>query len=209
MGHWDEAETNLRRSYEIAQRIANPYEIAQAHMNLGRLYLRKGELDRAADYLDTAISLYNQVGVSANPNIIDAYWLQAWLQLEKGHVKEAEAWSERNYALLTEGIGESDGESPEWGRYHQLIGRLKLVQGNVIAAIEHLDHAKSVFHANRSYAEAGRTAYWLAQAHLRADTPKSAREELLEAHSIFEELGAEVDLVRTDQFLKGLEKATA
>jgi class 3 adenylate cyclase/tetratricopeptide (TPR) repeat protein len=209
MGNWDEAEISLQRSYEIAQRIANPYEIAQAQLNFGRLYLRKGELDRAASFLDRAITLYNQVGVSANPNIIDAYWLQAWLKLEKGQIQAAKDWSERNYTLLAEGIGESDGEAPEWGRYHQLIGRLNLAQGDVSTAVEHLNHAKRIFRANRSHAEAGRTAYWLAQAHLRADHPQAAREQLIEAQNIFKELGAEVDLVRTNQFLKGLEKATA
>ena len=29
----------LQRSLAIAQRIAHPYELAQSHMNLGRLYL--------------------------------------------------------------------------------------------------------------------------------------------------------------------------
>lgn len=209
MGHWEEAEDNLRRSFDIAQRIANPYEKAQANMNLGRLYLRKGELDSAEHYLNVAIALYNQVGVSANPNIIDAYWLQAWLHLEKGQIRDAQDWSERNYALLTEGTGESDGESPEWGRYHQLLGRLELVRGDVFSALHHLGHAKDIFRANRSHAEAGRTAYWRAQAYLRADSPQTAVQELTEAQGIFEELGAEVDLARVNQFLKGLAKATA
>ncbi|MBN1250152.1 MAG: tetratricopeptide repeat protein [Anaerolineae bacterium] len=208
MGQWDEAEVNLRRSFDIAQRIANPYEKAQANMNLGRLYLRKGELGSAEHFLNTAISLYSQVGVSTNPNVIDACWLQAWLHLEKGQIHTAKDWSQRNHKLLTEGTGGSDGESPEWGRYHQLLGRLELAQGQVASALDHLGRAKDIFQANRSYAEAGRTAYWRAQAHLRADNPRTARDELLEAQSVFAELGAQDDLARVNQFLKGLEKAT-
>lgn len=177
-------------------------------MNLGRLFLRKGELERAETYVDTSISLYAQVGVSSNPNVIDAYWLRGMLYLEQGNVDRAAEWSSRNYAVLKEGTGAEDGESPEWGRYHQLVGRLALMRGDVNEAINHLDRAKAVFRVNRSLAEIGRTAYWCAQARLRADAMGKAREELLEAKTIFASLGAEVDLARTVQFLAGIEKAT-
>lgn len=208
LGEWDRAEECLRRSYDIAQHIANTYERAQANMNLGRLFLRKGELDRAETFVDTAISLYAQVGVSANPNVIDAYWLRGMLHLEQGNAEHAMEWSKRNYAVLREGTGVEDGESPEWGRYHQLVGRLALVQGQVEEATQHFERAKAIFRANRSPAEMARTSYWCAQAWLRADQAARAREELVEALGIFSSLGASADLDRTTQFLSGLDKAT-
>lgn len=208
LGEWDRAEECLRRSYDIAQHIANTYERAQANMNLGRLFLRKGELDRAETFVDTAISLYAQVGVSANPNVIDAYWLRGMLHLEQGNAEHAMEWSKRNYAMLREGTGVEDGESPEWGRYHQLVGRLALVQGQVEEATQHFERAKAIFRANRSPAEMARTSYWCAQAWLRADQAARAREELVEALGIFSSLGASADLDRTTQFLSGLDKAT-
>lgn len=207
LGEWDKAEECLRRSYDIAQHIANTYERAQANMNLGRLFLRKGELDRAEAYTDTAISLYAQIGVSANPNVIDAYWLRGMLHLEQGNAEDAAEWSKRNYAILREGTGVEDGESPEWGRYHQLVGRLALVQGQVEVAIQHFERAKAIFRANRSPAEIARTNYWCAQAWLRAGESSRAREELVEALSIFSSLGASADLDRVTQFLNGLNKA--
>jgi len=208
IGDWGQAETNLQRSYEIAQRIANPYEKAQANMNLGRLYLRKSEYVKAARYLDTALVLFAQVGASAGPNVIDAYWLQGLLYLEQGQIAKAQSWSERSYGLLTESTGEVDGESPEWGRYHQLVGRLVLARGQVGEALERLTRARTIFEANRSYAEVGRTAYWLAQALARGDDIGAARDELGRARTIFEELGAQVDLARVNQCLLGLGKAT-
>jgi adenylate cyclase len=208
LGDWQQAEENLRRSYDLAQKIAVPYEKAQANMNLGRLYLHKGEYQPAERYLDTAISLYAQVGVSANPNLIDAYWLRAMLHLEQGQLEQASQWRERNLALLREGTGAEDGESPEWGRYHQLCGRLALAHGQVQEALGHLDRAKSIFLANRSMAEVGRTAYWYAQAQLRSDNASRARDELTEARDIFATLGAKTELARTTQFLQGLAKAT-
>ncbi len=207
IGDWGQAETNLQRSYEISQRIANPYEKAQANMNLGRLYLRKSEYAKATQYLDTALVLFAQVGASAGPNVIDAYWLQGVLYLEQGQIAKAQSWSERSYGLLTESTGEVDGESPEWGRYHQLVGRLVLARGQVGEALERLTRARTIFEANRSYAEVGRTAYWLAQALTRADDIGAARDELGRARTIFEELGAQVDLTRVTEFLLGLGEA--
>lgn len=207
LGEWEKAEECLRRSYDIAQHIANTYERAQANMNLGRLFLRKGELDQAETFVDTAISLYAQVGVSANPNVIDAYWLRGMLHLEQGNIEHAADWSERNYAVLREGTGVEDGESPEWGRYHQLVGRLTLMRGQVEQAVQHFERAKVIFSANRSPAEIARTGYWCAQAWLRADEIARARKELVEAAEIFNSLGASADLVRTTQFLNGLDKA--
>ena len=209
LGDWDQAEANLRRSFDIAQSIANPYERAQANMNLGRLFLRQGEFAQAVPYVDTAISLYGQVGVSANPNLIDAYWLRGMLHLEQGQTDRALEWRDLCLALLKEGTGNDDGESSEWGRYHQFVGRLALARGHVSEAISHLQRAKSIFRINRTPAEIGRSAYWCAQAQLRADNPSLAKEELIEAQDIFTGLGAQPDLARTTQFLKGLEKATA
>jgi adenylate cyclase len=208
LGEWEKAERNLKTAYEIAQQIANPYEKAQANLNLGRLYFRKGEWERAGPFLDTAISLYAQAGVTANPNLMDTYWLRSMLYLEQGAIDEATTWGDRNLALLREGTGEEDGESPEWGRYHQLVGRLELAKGRVAPALEHLERAKRIFQENRSYAEVGRTAYWAAQAQLRADRSGQARDELQQARAVFEKLGAKFELSRVQRVLAGLEKAT-
>ncbi len=209
MGDWEQAESNLRRSYEIAQRIANPYEKAQANMNLGRLYLRKGEWSQAEAYVDTAISLYALVGVNANPNVMDAYWLRAMVSLEQGRIDESNAWRERNLALLKEGTGGEEGTSLEWGRYYQLEGRLSLVQGRVSEALEHLARAKTIFESSRASVETARTAYWCAQVYLRADKLGKARDELTQAQETFVRLGASADLRRTAQFLAGLNKVVA
>jgi tetratricopeptide (TPR) repeat protein len=207
LGDWDKAEQNLRQSYEIAQRIANPYERAQANLNLGRLFYRKGEWTQAELYAETAISLYTQVGISNNPNAIDAYWLRSLLYLEQGDIEQALVWRDRNYEQLKEGTGETDGESAEWGRYHQLVGRLSLEQREFDKALDHLARAKNIFQINRSYAEIGRTAYWRAQVYKHRGKPSLAIRELDEAQDVFEKLGAGVELARTQQLRKDLETA--
>jgi class 3 adenylate cyclase/predicted ATPase len=205
LGAWDKAESNLMRSYEIAQQIANPYERAQANMNLGRIYLLQKKWEKAQQYLDRAIGLFNQVGTSGNPNVADAYGLQALLYLEQGQLDEASSWSQRNYEELQAGSGQQAGESPEWGRYQRLRGRINLVQGHFEEAIGRFHKAIAIFEINRSSAEVGRTAYWLARAYADSGRPMQARTQLIDARALFQQLGAQRELARAEEALSGLD----
>ena len=205
LGDWNRAEVNLLRSYEIAQRIANPYEKAQANMNLGRIYLLQEHWDKAQQYLDRAIGLFNQVGTKGNPNVADACGLQARLYLERGELQKAITWSKRNYEQLQTGSGQEMGESPEWGRYKRLEGRVKLVQDDFEEAIERFHQAIEIFEVNRSSAEVGRTGFWLAQAYAQSGQLEKARDQLTDAQALFKHLGAQQELERTKEALADLE----
>jgi class 3 adenylate cyclase/predicted ATPase len=205
LGNWDQAESNLLRSYEIAQEIANPYEKAQANMNLGRIYLLQERWDQAQQFLDRAIALFNQVGTRGNPNVADACGLQARLYLEQGELQCALTWAKRNYEQLQTGSGQETGESPEWGRYKQLEGRIKMAQNDLEEAIERFRQAITIFEINRSSAEVGRTTYWLARAYTQAGLPEEARNQLTDAQALFRQLGAQRELARTKEALAALE----
>jgi len=199
MGEWDKAEANLRQSFDIAQKIANPYEIAQAHLNLGRLYLAQDELAKTQRHLDAAIVLYKQAGARANPALIDAYWMQGLLCLAEGQIEAAATWGERSHALLQEVTGKATGESAEWGRYAQLMGRVAIAKGEFESALKYLERAKTIFSTCKTYLEIGRTAYWCAQAWAALADNQKAHAELSEARRIFEQLGAQPDLLRCEQ----------
>ncbi len=207
LGDWEKAESNLLQSYEIAQKIANPYERAQANMNLGRIYLLQGEWNKAQYYLDRAIGLFNQVGTTGNPNVADACGLQARLHLEQGNLEEAWVWSKRNYEQLLTGSGQDTGESPEWGRYERLRGRLCLVQDDIEEAVEHFNQAIKIFKINRSSAEIGRTTYWLARAYAKWGNPEKAQRQFIAAKTLFQQLGAQRELARTQQALTEFESS--
>lgn len=203
-GDWEKAEANLRQSFEIAQRIANPYEIAQAHLNLGRLYLSQQLWERAQSHLDAAIALYKQAGARASSGLIDAYLLQGQLCLEQGKVKAAAEWGTQSHTLLHEVTGKTTGESPEWGRYEQLVGRITAAQEDTAQALEHLKQAKTIFEASRTHLEVGRTAHYCAQVWLSLGDTTKAHAKLVEAQHIFAQLGATPDLRRTEQALSDL-----
>ena len=205
-GEWVKAKENLQRSFVVAQQIAHPYELAQAHLNLGRLYLLQEHWSDCARHLNAAIPLYVEAGARANLNLNDAYWVQALLHLEQGQIDTALKWAERSHKLLREVTDTDQGESVEWGRYEQLMGRVAHAQGDLEAARRYLDRSAAIFQATGSQIEMGRTAYWSAWLWLGLGQPGRGREELIAARQIFERLGAAADLRRVAEKLAQLEE---
>jgi len=113
-------------------------------------------------------------------------------------------WEKQSHTLLREVTGKTTGESAEWGRYEQLTERICATRGNVVQALEHLQRAKAIFDAGRTYLEVGRTAYYCAQVWLSLSDANKAHAKLVEAQRIFEQLGAIPDLSHTEQALSSL-----
>ena len=204
-GEWEKAEKNLRRSFAIAQRIAHPYELAQAHKNLGLLYLLQKQWERCARHLKAAIPLYTEAGARANLDINDVYYLHGLLCLEQGQINTALEWTKRSYEMLHEMTNADEGESVEWGRYEQLMGRIAQARGDLKLARQHLEHSAAIFQASGSQIEAGRTAYWSSLLSLALQQPEKARKELATAQQVFEQLGATLDLRHVAEQLAQLE----
>ncbi|MFQ6100392.1 MAG: tetratricopeptide repeat protein [Anaerolineae bacterium] len=205
-GEWDKAEKNLRRSFAIAQRIAHPYELAQAHKNLGRLYLLQERWEECAQHLKAAIPLYVEAGARANLDLNDVYYFQGLLYLEQGQIDTAMEWAKRSHKMLQEIGGADEGESVEWGRYEQLMGRIAQARGDLASARRHLERSAKIFQVSRSRIEAGRTAYRSGLLSLALREPEKARKELLAAQQIFEQSGATLDLRHATEQLARLEE---
>ncbi|MBN1584093.1 MAG: tetratricopeptide repeat protein [Anaerolineae bacterium] len=206
-GEWDKAEENLQHSFTTAQRIAHPYELAQAHMNLGRLYLLQRRWGVCTEHLNAALPLYEEAGARANLNLCDAYWVTSLLFLEQDDIGTATRWAERVYALLCEVSGADSGDSVEWGRYEQLMGRLAQAEGDLEAAHTHLARSAAVFEANHSLLEAGQTAYWRGQLALSLTQIDEAAQQFEAARQLFEKLGAAADLARVKNALAEMDTA--
>jgi class 3 adenylate cyclase/tetratricopeptide (TPR) repeat protein len=198
-GEWDRAEENLRQSLEIAQQIDHPYELAQAYKNLGRLYLLQERWEEAEQNLDIAVPMYNEAGAQAHLNLNDAYYLQGRLCLDRGDVDRAEGWAQRSYDLLQRITRSTDGESVEWGRYEQLVGRIARARGDLEMARRHLERGAAIFRASGAPIDVGRAVYRSALLSFELGQMERAREELREAEQIFERLGAKADLKRVEE----------
>jgi class 3 adenylate cyclase/tetratricopeptide (TPR) repeat protein len=197
-GEWSKAEENLKRSFAIAQRISHPLELAQAHMNLGRLYLLQERWADCAPHLDAAIPLYSEGGAGANLSLSDVYQMQAILHLEQDQLAAARQWATRSFDMLREVTKTDKGESVEWGRFEQLMGRLAMSGGSLSEARQHFDRSIAIFRADGSQLEVGRATYWSAWLSLKLNQVAKAHDELRAAQQIFKQLGAAADLQRIE-----------
>ena len=201
LGDWTRAEDYLRNSFNIAQRIGHPSELAQAHMNLGRLYLLQARWPECAHHLNASIPLYAEVGARANVSLIDAYDLQGRLAIEQGQFDGVVQWAARCRELLREFTNSDSGDSVEWGRYEQLIGRIAMGSGNLAKARQHFDRSATIFKATGSELEYGRAMYWSVALSSKLHEDTRAGEEADVARNIFSRLGAKVDLIRIESLI--------
>jgi class 3 adenylate cyclase/tetratricopeptide (TPR) repeat protein len=203
-GDWVRAEAMLQRSLAIAQRIAHPYELATSHMNLGRLYLFQERWVDSARHLNAAVSLYEEAGARGNFNLKDTYYLQGVLALEQGQFEVAAHWARRSLDLLREATHSDQSNSPEWGNYEVLMGRIFLATNDVTNAHSHLDRAVSILQDGGQAIETARALYWRARVSLKQDRFNEARQDLEASRTILEQLGALADSQRVDKHLNQL-----
>jgi tetratricopeptide (TPR) repeat protein len=209
-GDWVRADAMLQRSLAIAQRIAHPFELATSHMNLGRLYLFQERWLESAQHLSAAVNLYEEAGARENFNLKDTYYLQGVLALEQGQIEAAQHWAKRSLDLLreAEATRTEQGNSPEWGNYEVLVGRISLAKHDATNAYQHLDRAVTILRSGGQAIEAARALYWRARVLLKQNRHNDARQDLEASRTILEQLGAVADLQHVDKQLAELTTAS-
>jgi tetratricopeptide (TPR) repeat protein len=172
-------------------------------MSLGQLYMMQERWDDCGQYLDAAMKVYIEAGARAEADLSQVYGLQATLCLARDQIDDARQWTERAGSLLRKMSGTEDGDSVEWGRYEQLMGRIALADNDLEAARRHLKRSAAIFQGRGAQLETGRAAYWSGLLWLAQRQKKRAREELGRAKKTFARLGAAADLQRVEQQLAG------
>jgi tetratricopeptide (TPR) repeat protein len=154
----------------------------------------------ATRHLNAAVSLYEEAG-AREMNLKDTYYLQGLLALEQGQLDVAQQWARRSFDLLQEVTHTEQGQSPEWGSYEVLSGRIALARDDTTAAARHLERGITVLKEGGLLIEGARAMYWYAHLALRQGRPERARQDLEASRAIFEQLGAVADLQRVDKEL--------
>ena len=127
-------------------------------MNLGGLYLFQERWLDSARHLNAAVNLYEEAGARENFNLKDTYYLQGMLALEQGQIDAAQQWAKRSLDLLREATHTDQGNSPEWGSYEVLMGRINLASGDMTTAYRHLDRAVTILQDGGQAIEAARAS---------------------------------------------------
>ena len=114
--------------------------------------------------------------------------------MEQGQIEAAEQWAKRSLDLLREATRTVQGNSPEWGSYEVLMGRINLAKRDVTNAYRHVDRAVTILQEGGQAIEAARALYWRARVELKQNQLDEARQDLETSRSILEQLGAVADI---------------
>jgi tetratricopeptide (TPR) repeat protein len=205
-GNWEEAERYLLWDLKLAQQLANPYHLAQAHRSLGRMYLLRKQWNKSAQHLNTAISLYKDIGTRGQIELANTQFLRGLLNLEQGKLESAQEAAEASCELLRV-HGRNEAEAViEKGRCEMLLARLCQERGDFDRAQEHIEGSIQLLRQCGAIIDEAHSRYWRARLHHARGATQQAREELLDVRETFARLGAARDLKETDVTLARIEK---
>jgi hypothetical protein len=105
---------------------------------------------------------------------------------------------------LREATRTEQGNSPEWGNYEVLAGRISLAKRDMTDAQRHLDRAVAILQDGGQAIEAARALYWRASVSLNQNRFTDAQQDFETSRAILEQLGATADLQRVEKQLADL-----
>src|SRR6185436_2769886 len=169
----------------------------QTRRTLGRCLLAMGRNEEALETAKLAQKLAQEIG--DRQAICESHLLLAEAFLECGNEGEADASLQRVLDLVTD----SQADFHIAGEAQRLQGRLDMVRSAAASAAQHFGRSVSIFdllgdryRSARAHHELGR-AYTVTQ-------PDRAEEHLTRAINIFRELGARLDIEKTEEAIAAL-----
>ncbi|MBN1147613.1 MAG: tetratricopeptide repeat protein [Anaerolineales bacterium] len=197
-GELDEARQTLQEALDLARQIGYSSLRWQILKNFGELYLVARDWQNARQVLFDAMPALIELG--ANDQLIDAYRQLGEAALGEKDLLYAKSWSQKVEQLIEK--LERDGKAipnVQRGELCRFWGMLATQQGNWQAAQEYFEESETIFKLLRSNLYQGRTAYQLgALAEARGDR-QEAQASYHRAFSMFQTIGAKLEMERADQ----------
>ncbi|MBI4980624.1 tetratricopeptide repeat protein [Candidatus Woesearchaeota archaeon] len=106
----------------------NPYDICWTWHEIGNVYLRRGEYDKAQEYYDKASTAYEKVSPDMKEFLGWHYQKLGYFSFLNGRNKEAEDYLEKSLHIFTEERKDKVGEA--WTLHHKLLYGVSTHQSN-------------------------------------------------------------------------------
>ena len=189
-GNLDEASKYLEEAWRRAQEIGHGHHIALVSNYLGKLYLAQEDWPRALEYSLNSEKFLENLGDAEF--LVDVYVNLATIYLGMRDLKKATSSSEQALSLRQSLTG--DVQTEDKGRALLILGDVAQYSGDYQGARAFYLQAERVFKDLGNHLESGRLLISLAHLAFAESKPTLARECLAEAQSLFEQLGAQMDL---------------
>jgi DNA-binding NtrC family response regulator/tetratricopeptide (TPR) repeat protein len=198
-GKLEEADRLLAHSLEVINSIkTGAWVEISTQMTIGIGLLLRGEPEKAKEPLKRAADICTGAGELHSGS--EAQLLLADALLQTGSVTEAR--------MIVERVRDYLREAPNmlsWGLMMRMVAKLEAKEGHVAAAIQSLDQSTSIYELRGNRYACAVNRVLLATLLERQGRIAQARTEVVEARSVFQELGAAIDERGASAYLEVLE----
>lgn len=193
-GYIDEARKYLEDALNRAESIGHNFHIALANHHFSIMYSALREWKTALEYSLRSEALFKSLGEKAN--LVDVYVNLGVIYLELQDLPKAAHYGERALALLNEFAAEAETEVK--GCALRLVGDVALAADDADKAEKLYHQAELIFEAVGNRLEHGRLMISMARLAAAQSNQVLAKSRLALARSLFEQLGARLELHRLD-----------
>jgi tetratricopeptide (TPR) repeat protein len=187
-GRLDEALAFYQSGLHSVEQIGGSlWVLGGFHNNLGATFIRRGEIDAAREHLHISQDYFEQA--QARDWLPELYCHWAEVALLAGELSEAEAYCRQALSLARELEMRS-----EEGKSLRVLGEIAIAQEQFEQAQSCLNASLSLLKEVGDEYEEARSQLALAQLHVASGEPTAGLAALEQCTSIFERLGAALDL---------------
>src|ERR1041384_2914427 len=198
-GELTEAQSYLERAAQLATENMNKWYAGQALRTLSRCHLAMDKPARALADGERALMFAEQIG--DRQAICESRLLLAEANLRRGATAECAA--QLRY-VSDEASDVAGADLAVSGETQRVQGLLALAQGDAVRAAQHFGRSVSIYETLGDRYRSARARYELGRAYALVQ-PERAAECLATAAQTFRELGARLDIARTDETLAALD----
>ncbi|MGI9106840.1 MAG: sigma 54-interacting transcriptional regulator [Pyrinomonadaceae bacterium] len=197
-GNLAEAQEHLEHAAGMAHDHGNKWYEGQALRTLARCHLAMRQPERALEESGQALALAERIG--DRQAVCDSLLLLAEVHLRCGDPETCASELQK----VSDQTSDSTGDLAVTGEAQRLYGLLALAQSDTTLAIHHFGRSVSIFSILGDRYRTALALYGLGSAYETVQ-PERAAEHFSRALRIFNELGAQLDIVRTQDALATLE----
>jgi tetratricopeptide (TPR) repeat protein len=197
-GNLPEAQEHLACAVRLAQEHGNKWYEGQALRTLARCHLAMNEPERALEESGQALALAERIG--DRQAVCDSRLLLAGVYLQCNRPHECASELQK----VAEQTSASTADLAVTGEAQRIHGLLALAQSDTTLAIHHFGRSVSIFSILGDRYRSALALYGLGSAYENVQ-PERAAEHYSRALHTFCELGAQLDIARTEDSLAALE----
>ena len=198
-GDLEGAQEILERAAQLAKENGNKWYEGQALRTLGQCHLTMGEVERALAEAEEALALAERIG--DRQAICEAQLLLAEAHLHHGDLRDC---AQKLQEVLDK-TTDSTADLAIAAEAQRLLGALALAHGDATLAAHHFSRSVSMCETLGDRYRLARARFGLGQAYA-VSQPERAAEYLTHAERAFRELGAPLDLERSEAALAALDE---